>query len=89
MITALKKKCLMFCTTPRGKAVLQRQLTLTPVASESYKLQILTFSWSISCSKMVAFLLASAACLSLASMITSIHLWHFFRLSCKNRDFHV
>ena len=40
-----------------------------------------TFSWSSSCSKMVAFLLASAACLSLASMMTSMHRWHFFSIS--------
>lgn len=42
---------------------------------------LLTFSRSSSFSSMVAFLLASAACWSLAFTIVSTHWWHFFNRS--------
>lgn len=34
--------------------------------------------------RMLAFLLASAACWSLALTIVSIHWWHFFNSSCNS-----
>lgn len=39
---------------------------------------------SSSFKRMLAFLLASAACWSLALTIVSIHWWHFFKSSCNS-----
>lgn len=58
------------------------------ILSEKYsQLQLfpLAFSKSSSSSRMLAFLLASAACLSLAWTIDSIHRWHFLSISWNDK----
>lgn len=45
----------------------------------------ITFSRSSSLRRMLAFLLASAACWSLALTMVSMHWWHFFKSSCQGK----